>query len=134
MNLLSSQHTAKAILINLARYSDEKGKELSRFRMSRDSLRRVSNRRTLRASFVSDVIDAMAQLGWSCVNTETMTSDSELAFIQTPKIEAWPRLGVHRVIKIVRMKKGVDEIQEIIDDQYNMYYPEPEEDVLALED
>ncbi|ORL52840.1 hypothetical protein B7H18_05030 [Pseudomonas putida] len=133
-NLISAQHTAKAILINLSIYSEIKGKEISRFRISRDSLKRASNRKALRESFVADVIDHLAQLNWSCVDRGTMASNNELAFIQTPKIEAWPRLGVSRVLKLVRAKRPLDDVESAIDEEYEEHYPEQEDDILALED
>jgi hypothetical protein len=131
---ISAEHTAKALLINLAEYCETKGKDVSRFRISRDSLKRASNRKTLREAFVVEVIDEMAQLGWSSIDTGTMESDNELAFIQTSKIEVWPRLGVARVLKLVRMKGDLESVHESIDDAYEQYHPEQEDDLLALED
>lgn len=133
-NLISAQHTAKVLLINIAKYSALKGKEVSRFRISKDSLKRASNRKTLRVSFVADVIDSMAQLGWSCVDVDTMTSDNELAFIQTLKIDAWQRLGVNRILKLVKMKGDLEDVHEAIEDEYEEYFPEVEEDILDLDD
>lgn len=131
---ISAEHTAKALLINLAEYCETKRKDVSRFRISRDSLKRASNRKTLRESFVTEVIDEMAQLGWSAIDIGTMESDNELAFIQTSKIEVWPRLGVHRIFKLVRKKKEVEEIHEEIDDVFEQYFPEQEEDSVAIDD
>ncbi|MCE5988480.1 hypothetical protein LVV83_15720 [Pseudomonas sp. LM20] len=133
-NRISAEHTAKLLLINLAEYSEAKGRELARFRISRDSLKRVSNRKTLREAFVFEVIDEMAQLGWSAIDTGTMESDNVLAFIMTSKIDAWPRLGVLRVLELARMKADLEDVHDAIDEAYDEHYPELEDDVLALED
>lgn len=133
-NRISAEHTAKALLLNLALYGEGKGKDLSRFRISKKSLKTAANRLALRETFVADVIDEMAQLGWSCVNPETMTTEGELAFIQNDKIDVWPRLGVQRIRGVVRAKGSCEDVEAKIDEMYDDYYPEPEEDVLALDD
>jgi hypothetical protein len=133
MNRISAEHTAKALLINLALYREGKSKDLSRFRISKKSLKVASNRLALRDAFVIDVIDEMAQLGWSCIDPGTMSVEGELAFIQTDKIEVWPRLGVLRIRSLVRMKGELDDVQEVIDDDYLQHYPE-QDDPLGLDD
>lgn len=133
-NRISAEHTAKAILVNLAMYGETKGKELSRFRISKKSVKVAANRLALRESFVIEVIDEMAQLGWSCINTDTMASEGELAFIQTDKIDVWPRLGVIRIRPIVRAKTSLEKIEANIDEHYEQYYPEHEEEDFVLED
>lgn len=133
-NRISAEHTAKALLINLALYREGKSKDFSRFRISKKSLKAASNRLALRDAFVYDVIDEMAQLGWSCIDAGTMSTEGELAFIQTEKIEVWPRLGVLRIRSLVRMNCSLDDLHDVIDDDYYQHYPEQEDDVLALED
>lgn len=133
-NRINAEHTAKAILINLALYKEGKGKELSRFRISKKSLKLAANRLALREAFVIDVIDEMAQLGWSCIDAGTMATESELAFIQSDKIEVWPRLGVLRIRSLVRMKGSLEDVHEVIDDDYYLHYPDQDDDVLALDD
>jgi hypothetical protein len=126
-NRIGAEHTAKVLLINLEDYCNEKGKAVSRFRMSRDSLKRASNRKTLRESFVIDVIDAMAQLGWSTVDPGTMDSDNELAFIRTSMIDGWTRIGVLRIRSLVRTKGSLDAVHDVIDEEFEKYFPEPED-------
>lgn len=125
-NRISAEHTAKALLINLALYCGEKGKDLSRFRISRASIKLSANRLTLRESFLYDVIDEMAQLGWSCIAPGTMANDSDLAFIQTDKIDVWPKLGSGRVRSLVRRSIRLSEVQDFIDEEYDRHYPEQE--------
>lgn len=126
-NRINAAHTAKAILVNLAEYCDEKGKDLSRFRISRDSLKIAANRKTLREAFVVDVIDEMAQHGWSCIDVSTMTTNNELAFIQTPKVSVWPRLGAIRIKKLVGQKGSLDDVHQAISEEYEFHYPEQAE-------
>ena len=133
-NLINAEHTAKALLINLAVYKEGKGKELSRFRISRKSLKLAANRIALRQAFVIDVIDEMAQLGWSCIDEGTMATEGELAFIQSDKIEVWPRLGVLRIRSLVRKKGSLEYVHELIDNDYYLHYPQQEDDVLALDE
>ncbi|MBV7523435.1 hypothetical protein KW834_03315 [Pseudomonas sp. PDM29] len=133
-NRISAEHTAKALLINLALYKEGKGKDLSRFRISKKSLKLAANRLALREAFVAEVIDEMAQLGWSCIDEGTMTTEGELAFIQSDKIDVWPRLGVLRIRSLVRMKGSLEDVHEVIDDDYYQYYPEQDDDVLALDE
>lgn len=133
-NRINAAHTAKAILVNLAEYCGEKGKELSRFRISRDSLKIAANRKTLKEAFVVDVIDEMAQHGWSCIDVGTMTTNNELAFIQTPKVAVWPRLGVNRVRKLVGRKGSLDDVHEAISEEYEYHYPEQASEFEAFDD
>lgn len=123
-NRLSAYHTALVLLINAERFAGDNSKQLSRFRVSKDSLRIASNRKALRETFIAEVVDEMMSLGWSAVDSGS--SDTELAFIQTSKISVWPRIGVSRIRKLVTQKTDLESLQEEIEDIFEELFPEPE--------
>lgn len=90
---LSPSATACLMILNAHEYSEEKGKELSRFRITRNSIRRISGWDRLSTLFMHELTQAMAEYGWFLLEF----NDTELAAIQIDKVGSWVRLGSSRV-------------------------------------
>lgn len=88
-----AEYTAKLLLVNLDRYSDEKDKDFSRFRFSKANMRVICGRAKLFPSFVEELAAELLMLGWQMFDA----SDSEFAFIRADKLSTWPKLGPQRI-------------------------------------
>jgi hypothetical protein len=85
-------HTAMLILINAKLYEREREKEISRYRFSLQSLRRISGRRAIRDRFVSELDDELAELGWHLIQL-----GNEFAVMELEKLESWVKLSSKRL-------------------------------------
>ncbi len=64
-HLPTSSEVALLVALLIQRYSAERGKEVSRFRLARSSLRRLAMRARLRDALVDEWVDVMAlEHGW----------------------------------------------------------------------
>ncbi|WP_227633122.1 hypothetical protein, partial [Klebsiella pneumoniae] len=61
---LSAAHTAKLIVLNAYYYGQEKDKNISRYKISKNTLRTMSGRNSIRTSFLSELDYELAELGW----------------------------------------------------------------------
>lgn len=100
----SSVDTAKLALINIKRYSEEKNKECSRVRMSKKTLRHISGRTVIRDSFIDELIDAFASLGWHFF----MHSDTEYVMIESVKVDTWAKIASSRITDLLKKNGDVD--------------------------
>jgi hypothetical protein len=89
---LTAEGTAVAIMHLLRKYEDETGKELSRFRISRNTLRYLSLRANLREDFVVQWIDETARWGWLA-----FPHGEEFALIHSSSTAGWVRIGAKRL-------------------------------------
>nr|DAF79135.1 MAG TPA: hypothetical protein [Caudoviricetes sp.] len=90
---LSASSTAQALVSNAMMYGEEKGRDINRFRFSMHGMKMVSGRSLPSAQFFEDLRSVFAEMGWSMINMP----DGDFAFIQTAKIEVWPRVGYGRL-------------------------------------
>lgn len=90
---LSASSTAQALVANAMMYGEEKGRDINRFRFSKHGLKMVSGRSLPSAQFFEDLRSVLAEMGWSMINMP----DGDFAFIQSAKIEVWPRVGYGRL-------------------------------------
>jgi len=122
---LNAYSTAQALLINAEMYGDEKGKEMSRFRFTRQGLRMISGWARLSVPFVVDVFSELDSMGWTAVEL----ADAEFAAIQTSKLTVWPRLGWGRLKPLLR----ANDPERAIDEAFEELFPDFESE-LSLED
>ena len=91
--------TAALILILAELYDTEKKRTSSRFRLSRQTLRRIASRSRLEDGFIAEVAEELESLGWS-----TFPVGDNFAFIKTNVIDDWPRIAT----------KGREQFQRIL--------------------
>lgn len=111
---LSANATACLLILNARGYSEEKARELSRFRVTRNSIRRISGWNRLSAPFMEELAQAMAEYGWFFLEF----NDTEFAAIQIDKVGSWVRLGSSRVS---HYRKKDDAEESIYDDFYDAF-------------
>ena len=87
----------------IARYEDDKERRISRFRLSRDSLRRMAQRTVLRDAFIEDWREALASIhGWLA-----FPRGEEFGLLRDDAIDGWVRIGTKRVqSERSRMRQG----------------------------
>ncbi len=124
-NKLSAEAAAQLLVLNAKRFGDEKGRETTRFRYTKESLRKLSGWHRLSALFLDELSEEMLGLGWN----QLIVSDTEFGAIKADKVHAWPRIGPKRVADLLNAHSP----QEAIADEYEGTFPE-EPDNLLVED
>lgn len=120
---LSAFHTALALAVNAQLAAEEKDKEITRFRFSRQMLRSVSGWKRISEVFLRELFDELGGLGWTAVEL----SDTELAAIKTSKINVWPKLGGRSVMKLVDDRRH---LASAVEDAYTELFGSDEDDLL----
>jgi hypothetical protein len=110
--------TELAILavILIQRYAQQRGKEVSRIRLARNSLRRLAIRDRLRDALVEDWIDVMAfEYNWL-----VFVHEDDFLLLKTEVAETWTKVATKRcddLINRLRLGEGkaIDDAEDEID-------------------
>ncbi len=103
MGLPSAYMVALLTVLNAKRYAEEKGKKISRFRMSRPSFGKMAKRSKLRQSFLDEYEEHLGSLGWTMFGLP----DGGYAFVETDSVDGWTKIASNRVNReIVQAVKG----------------------------
>lgn len=103
MPLPSAYAAALLTVLNAKRYSDEKEKKVSRFRVSRQTLGKLAKRQLLRSAFLDEYEEHLRSLGWMMIELP----DASYAFLETASVEGWTKISPTRVSKeITKISKG----------------------------
>lgn len=94
---LDGYQTAIFVLKTLLTYEGETSRQLSRFRISRKTLRIIAARSYLRDSFVDDVGESLRELGWIMFEF-----GDHYCFIRMDRIENWQRIASKRIREDLR--------------------------------
>lgn len=103
----SPRRTALLIILNAKLYELEKEREITRYRFSVGTLREISKRALLRQSFLSDLEDALAELGWLFIPLGT-----EYAVMSLARTETWVKLAWKRLSENKYFDLDDDELEE----------------------
>ena len=112
----SAAITAKLAIINGKFYADEKQKEYTRHRVSKNSLRVLSGRERIHDAFIEELIEEFARLGWHFFTH----SDTEYAVLKAEKVNVWAKLGTSRVHDLI--KKMDKSNEDAVDDEYDRLF------------
>jgi len=88
----NAMQCAMLTVLLVTEYEKEKEKTTTRARISHITLRTISARTRLRASFLDEWIDALAELGWSAFPV-----GDHFAIIKTDTTEKWVRIASKRI-------------------------------------
>ena len=101
-HLLHPTEVAELVVYLSRAYDDEKGTETTRYRISADTLRRISGRASLRDSFLDDWESEMCHLGWSVLRV-----GDHFGLIHTKAISGWHRVSSRRIsTEIDKIRQG----------------------------
>lgn len=104
MKLPSAYAVASMLVLNVQRYADERGRPASRIRHSRDTFLKISERKTHREVFWSDLEDALDDYGWKLLRT----SDGGVALVEEASIAKWTKISASRIAEERRkLRKGL---------------------------
>jgi hypothetical protein len=103
---LFAEETALLVAHLASMYGKEKGKETTRFRLSRTSVRFLSLHENLREAFVAEFVDALARFGWVA-----FPRGEEFGLIQKSAIAGWVRIGTKRVMDDQRALRNMNNEQ-----------------------
>gem|GEM_PF-5238201 len=100
----SASEVAVLVTLMIQRYALERGREVSRFRLARNSLRRLAIRDRLRDALVDDWIDVMAlEHGWV-----TFTHDEEFLLLKADAAKPWTKIATKRCDDIIKRLRAGD--------------------------
>lgn len=111
---LSAEHTAKLIVLNADLYGTEKGKSISRYKISLNTLRALSKRDAIRDAFIAEVELELAELGWLM----SRNNDDECCFMLMSTTGNWAKLSSKRVTDLINggesaIDKAYEEYSEL---------------------
>ncbi|WP_425252959.1 hypothetical protein ACPJXG_28260 [Janthinobacterium sp. NFX145] len=117
----SPRATAQLLSINAKLYEKEKDRQVNRYRFGLITLRKIANRKSIRASFVKELEDELAELNWLLI-----TVGAEYAIVSLDKSEAWLKLSAKRLCDTENGNLLLLE-EEGIEDAYNELFPDDDD-------
>lgn len=111
---LSAIHTAKLIVLNAHFYGLEKEKNITRYKISKNTLRVMSGRSSIRVSFLSELDYELAELGWMLIENH----DDDLCFMLMSTTGNWAKLSSRRLNTLI--DEGADSIDESYDENIEL--------------
>ena len=84
--------TAALLILSVKAYAEEKGKVLTRARISRRTLLQISGRKRVRESFLEEVRWYAADLGWALIDV-----DEGFGLLETESARSWTQVSASRV-------------------------------------
>lgn len=112
-------------MVNADLYGTEKKRHISRFRFSKHNLRMVSGRADLAPGFIRDLVGVLWEIGYTLIELP----DGDFAFIETPKIDVWPRIGWGRLDAVLRSSDP----EVAIEVEFNKCFPDFTSELSLLE-
>jgi hypothetical protein len=100
---LTAEETALCVAYLIYLYTQEKGKDVTRLRLSRNSVRWLGLRATLKETFVDDWIEELAtEWGWIA-----FPHGEEFGLIDASVMPGWVRIGTKRIADDrLKLKRG----------------------------
>ena len=92
-NRLKASNVAVLIVLNAFLYAEDKGKAITRYRMTRRSFKLLSRRQALHVTFIASVSEELQELGWQMIEDP----DGNFAFFDIDIVDNWARLSISRV-------------------------------------
>jgi len=121
-HLPTSSEVALLVALLIQRYSAERGKEVSRFRLARSSLRRLAIRARLRDALVDEWVDVMAlEHGWL-----VFADAEEFLLLRKNSAATWTKIATKRCDDLIKRLMSGD--RTAVDDAEFELEPPPETD------
>jgi hypothetical protein len=90
--LIPADVTAALLILSVQAYGEEKSKNLTRARVSRKSLLKLSGRKRIREAFLEEVRAHAADLGWAVIDV-----DEGFGLLETDSARSWTQVSASRV-------------------------------------
>lgn len=95
--MITSYQAALLILRAHEAYQAESDRALTRFRLSRKTMRRLSGRTNLRDAFIDDVKEEMIEFGWAMFPV-----GDQYALLKLDRVDSWQRIAAGRIASELR--------------------------------
>jgi hypothetical protein len=116
------EELAILVIILVQRYSHERGRDVPRFRLARNSLRRLAIRDQLRDALVDDWTDVMAlEHGWLVVRHEDY-----FLLLRAETTKTWTKIATKRCDDLIKRLRSGD--RSAVEDAEGEIEPRPESD------
>lgn len=109
---LSAAATSQLLILNALMYGAEKGKEVSRYRFTRATLRTICGWPRLSEKFLAKLLRELYGMGWHFIDH----TDIEFVIIERRKADVWPKLNSKRLNDMLKPSKSEDDIQALYDE------------------
>lgn len=103
---LAPSTVAMLLVLNAHAYAEEKGKEVSRYRFTRATLKKLAGRQRLQDVFLDDLTEMLEELNWTLI-----IRDTDFGLLDLSKTDSWPRLNSHRIASYLEL--GPDELAHL---------------------
>ncbi|WP_312925306.1 hypothetical protein [Atlantibacter hermannii] len=101
--------TAKLLVLNAKLYENEKQKPVTRYKISKNTLRNISGRKTIRPAFIAEVEYELTELGWMLIENH----EDELCFMIMATTGSWAKLSSKRLTDLIMSdSEAIDEAYE----------------------
>lgn len=90
--LIPADVTAALLILSVQAYGEEKAKNLTRARVSRKALLKLSGRKRVREAFMEEVRAHAADLGWAVIDV-----DEGFGLLETESARSWTQVSTSRV-------------------------------------
>lgn len=90
--MITSYQTALLILRAHEAYEAESDRALTRFRLNRKTMRKLSGRTNLRDAFIDDVREELIEFGWSMFPV-----GDQYALLRLDRVDSWQRIAAGRI-------------------------------------
>lgn len=124
----SAAITAKLAIINGKLFAEEKNKEYTRHRISKNSLRKFSGRERIHDTYIEELIEEFARIGWHFFQH----SDTEFGILKADKVNVWAKLGTSRVHDLINKIDNGNE--DAVDEEYDRLFGINDEQSLLEDD
>ena len=104
----SARAVAHLIVLIGVGYGKERDKEITQFRVSATTIKRVARRERLREAFLDEVRDELFDLGWHFI----WQTEIEFGIFRIAKLNGWAKLTSKRVQEY--MDCDEDELAEVL--------------------
>lgn len=121
---LSTTEAALVTAYLIRKYEDERGKPITRLRLSKSSLRRLALRHRLREAFVQDWQDELAS-GWGWIVSD---HGDEFGLVRSEVISGWVRIGTKRIAsERQKLRRGDRSVLGAISEYFGNASPEDDD-------
>lgn len=116
----TARATAHLLLINAKLYEQDRDRQVTRYRFSLNTLRRLARRLALRERFIADLEEELAELGWML-----LPLGGEFAIMDISKADSWTKLGSKRLVEGGFLNGAEKDLEQ----SYQELFPVKNEDI-----
>lgn len=118
---LTPRQTALLILVAHEAYEKDRDRSISRFRLGRNTLRRLAGRTRAREAFIECVKDELLDFGWVMFDVS-----DQFGLLRIDRVDTWQRIAGKRIAE--QVAEAHADPQRYFDALEKQFMPEPDEE------